>query len=288
LSPGSPAIDAAGACGLATDQRGVTRPQGAACDIGAYEFACGNGTVDLGETCDDGNADDGDCCSSACVFDANGAACDDGNACTTGDTCDGAGTCQAGTAATCPACEACDAELGCVAAPRTSCHAPTVRFSGQLAITDEKTDKLGWTWAKGDATTIQEFGDPTTSAPYALCLYDESGATPTVAFRAVTRTGQCGTQPCWKRSGKTAFRYKDPSQTSDGLDALLLKSGAAGKAKILASAKGPNLALPTMPVSLPLRMQLQAPNGACWEASYFALGTSRYDATHFKAKAFVP
>ncbi|MEZ4709847.1 MAG: family 16 glycosylhydrolase [Caldilineaceae bacterium] len=38
LLPGSPAIDAAdnGAC-PATDQRGVARPQGAGCDIGAYE-----------------------------------------------------------------------------------------------------------------------------------------------------------------------------------------------------------------------------------------------------------
>jgi hypothetical protein len=38
LLPGSPAIDAADdtAC-LETDQRGVTRPQGAHCDIGSYE-----------------------------------------------------------------------------------------------------------------------------------------------------------------------------------------------------------------------------------------------------------
>ncbi|MBI3248893.1 MAG: hypothetical protein HYZ50_20520 [Deltaproteobacteria bacterium] len=38
LVAGSPAIDAAGACGLATDQHGVVRPQGSACDIGAVEF----------------------------------------------------------------------------------------------------------------------------------------------------------------------------------------------------------------------------------------------------------
>ncbi len=39
LRLGSPAIDAGGTCpaGVTTDQRGVTRPQGAACDIGAYE-----------------------------------------------------------------------------------------------------------------------------------------------------------------------------------------------------------------------------------------------------------
>ena len=72
--PGSPAIDAGNPSGcrdfagelITTDQRGVARPQGAACDIGAYEFACGNGVVDLGEQCDDGNGVNGDGCSSAC------------------------------------------------------------------------------------------------------------------------------------------------------------------------------------------------------------------------------
>ena len=41
LLPGSPAIDAGGTSANgcpATDQRNITRPQGAACDIGAYEF----------------------------------------------------------------------------------------------------------------------------------------------------------------------------------------------------------------------------------------------------------
>ena len=37
LTAGSPAIDRAGAC-TGTDQRDVARPQGAACDSGAYEF----------------------------------------------------------------------------------------------------------------------------------------------------------------------------------------------------------------------------------------------------------
>ncbi|HZM02851.1 MAG TPA: LamG-like jellyroll fold domain-containing protein [Candidatus Saccharimonadales bacterium] len=40
LLPGSPAIDAAGAGGCpATDQRGVPKPIGGACDIGAFEYA---------------------------------------------------------------------------------------------------------------------------------------------------------------------------------------------------------------------------------------------------------
>ena len=42
LLPGSPALNAAGSCPPpATDQRGVSRPQGSACEIGAFE--CQNG-----------------------------------------------------------------------------------------------------------------------------------------------------------------------------------------------------------------------------------------------------
>ena len=40
LLPGSPAIDQIPleACDSTTDQRGVKRPQGSQCDIGAYEY----------------------------------------------------------------------------------------------------------------------------------------------------------------------------------------------------------------------------------------------------------
>ncbi|MGI8854357.1 MAG: choice-of-anchor Q domain-containing protein [Thermomicrobiales bacterium] len=38
LSQGSPAVDMGGAACLPTDQRGIARPQGAACDIGAFEL----------------------------------------------------------------------------------------------------------------------------------------------------------------------------------------------------------------------------------------------------------
>lgn len=42
LLPGSPAIDAASPAGLGTDQRGIPRPQGARCDIGAFELEAAN------------------------------------------------------------------------------------------------------------------------------------------------------------------------------------------------------------------------------------------------------
>ena len=54
---------------------------------------CGNGILDPGEECDDGNVFDGDCCSSSCKPANPGGWCpDDGNICTD-DVCDSAGNC---------------------------------------------------------------------------------------------------------------------------------------------------------------------------------------------------
>ena len=54
---------------------------------------CGDGILDPGEQCDDGNDDDGDCCSKSCEIQGNGTTCDDGNPATTSDVCS-AGTCE--------------------------------------------------------------------------------------------------------------------------------------------------------------------------------------------------
>src|SRR5262245_3252382 len=55
---------------------------------------CGNGQLDAGETCDDGNRFNGDCCSAGCFQLQEGTLCsDDGNPSTT-DTCNATGQCQ--------------------------------------------------------------------------------------------------------------------------------------------------------------------------------------------------
>ncbi len=72
LLDGSPAIN----MGLnencpTSDQRGVVRPIGGTCDIGAFEFGCGDGVVDENEACDDGNDVEGDGCSRLCELETS-------------------------------------------------------------------------------------------------------------------------------------------------------------------------------------------------------------------------
>jgi cysteine-rich repeat protein len=94
LLPDSPTLDAGDNDHCpATDQRGVPRPYGAACDIGAYERTlCGNGILDPGEQCDDGNLNPFDGCTTTCTLCGNGVItppeqCDDGNL-VNGDACE--------------------------------------------------------------------------------------------------------------------------------------------------------------------------------------------------------
>jgi cysteine-rich repeat protein len=90
----------------ATDQRGVARAVGGRCDIGAVESSCGDGVLDPGEDCDDGNGAGGDACPRTCAsprcgdgtVDA-GEQCDDGNT-VANDCCDACVVAAAGTTCT--------------------------------------------------------------------------------------------------------------------------------------------------------------------------------------------
>lgn len=107
LDAGNPAAPGSGGAACATtDERGITRPQGSACDIGAYESRCPDGMPDqctadqsscgdgaprpqFGEECDDGNQVDDDGCTAHCIIEfcgdgtvqpGIGEQCEDGNA----------------------------------------------------------------------------------------------------------------------------------------------------------------------------------------------------------------
>ena len=100
------------------------RENGDGCDANCTPTACGNGVVTAGEVCDDGNRSDADCCTAACAA-ALGRACDDRDACTSLETCDARGVCVADARRSCDAgvCRAagCDAATGsCENVPRVA------------------------------------------------------------------------------------------------------------------------------------------------------------------------
>jgi hypothetical protein len=125
--------------------------------------------------------------------------------------------------------------------------------------------------------------------PHRLLGDDESYGAPSLRLEGRARAGaSCGGRVCWTSTGgaaPTGHRYRDRACLPDGLEAIGLRAGKA--ARVTAKAKGAGLSaaapeLFTLPLVLPVRVQLQAAGGACWEAVYGALGTKRNDAKQFK------
>lgn len=82
---------------------------------------------------------------------------------------------------------------------------------------------------------------------------------------AVASSAECTRPPCWRRS-QTRLTYKSAPPNSSGVTAMTLVAGADGKASAVVKAKGANLTVGPLPSPLPLRVQLSASDGACWEA----------------------
>ena len=118
--------------------------------------SCGDGVLDAGEDCDDGNALDGDCCTTQCAFEPSFHPCtlQSESLCWNAveKFCDGAGTCTAGV---------------------FSCLSPAL--GGDMVVNDRAGaghDELSWKRMHGrDNCTVPPTGDPTTGTDYAFCIW---------------------------------------------------------------------------------------------------------------------
>jgi hypothetical protein len=258
-------------------------PTGWLCNDG---FACTTGDTCQGGTCagtpvvcDDGNPCTDDACdpgTGTCTFTPNDAPCNDGAVCTTNDTCSG-GVCVGGPPLECAPCETCRPLAGCVKRPALGCRATLGRGKLQLKDdTDDTRDRVKWSWGRGSATSAGDLGNPLGSDDYTLCIFDDAANTTPRLFlgAAAPAGGTCanGTS-CWRGRGTPAgskgFVYKDSQLLlPDGLKKVQLKPGLDGKAKASAAGAGAELALPSpMNVTLPVVVQLQGENGACFETT---------------------
>jgi cysteine-rich repeat protein len=254
---------------------------------------CGDGVVDAGEDCDDGNTTSGDCCSSTCTLEPDGSACDDGEACTDSDACvagacvgaavvDGT-PCDDGSGCTSDACTS----GACVGtpAPAPSCKSPIASGKAQLLLLDkspDRGDKVSFKWTKGAATTFAEFGAPDVGDDYDLCIYGPSNVL--VLGRKVPAGGTCNGKPCWKKADGKGYTYIDKLRDPDGIDKFQVVAGTDGRAKIQVSGKDVNLQMPSLAgVALPLVVQVRSDAGGCWGATFSV--AQKKDAAQVKAKS---
>lgn len=238
---------------------------------------CGNGTCDAGENASNCAADCG-CAAAGCGNEApDGCWCD--TECESFEDC-------------CPdACVTCG--LNCVAAPTcdTSPTTPcrdTSAFGATLVLKDnanDAKDKLIFKIRKGDLTNIADFLDPLAVGRMAsLCLYDDSASSQPILASAVTSAGVCSGKPCWKATA-TGYKYADKTASPDGIFAIKLKEGNAGKAQVHVKAKGENLDTPSLPLQFPLTMQFLIDDGvstSCWQSTFSA--PIKNDSTIVKTK----
>ena len=128
--------------------------------------------------------------------------------------------------------------MGCPAVPDTGC---LTGAKIQIEVNEKTFGKEQIKVKVGNlfsSIPLSFFGDPVVGTTgYAVCLYDDTN-TRVASMRVDRAKQQCGTRPCWKVSGGTAYKYADRLLAADGMLTLQLKSGGAGIGSF--SAKGKN------------------------------------------------
>jgi len=146
----------------------------------------------------------------------------------------------------------------CGATPASGCAT-----AGAATIKIHASKKrLTWIWKNGTATKA-DFGDPTASTRYKLCIY----AGGTLATELAIESG-----PLWTDVA-SGYNYRTVVGNSSGVFRAKLKQGT-GNAKVLIKASGANLPVPPLPFSgAPVQTRLvKNPSGgsACWAADFAA------------------
>ncbi len=295
----------------------ATSPDGAhlyVADPGAngiviFDLRCGDGVVDAGEQCDDGNNLSSDGCFASCFVEQcyacagspsvclpdDGTPCTDDNTCTTADTCAGGaciGTPDDGIA--CNDRNVCTIDDTCLggtcfgsAEPEVGCRQSTVPGGAKMKGTQSSAypakNALEWKWGRGQETLLADFGDPVGGmTTYTACVFEPSVNAHRLQMNAYPG---CTDDRCWTATSR-GFKFK---ARSGYLRRMTLRAGPDGKAAIDFRAKSTPGVLPFVPeVTVQLKAWHYDLGGGptvdtCWAAT-FSAPTQNTD-TKFKASS---
>ena len=147
----------------------------------------------------------------------------------------------------------------CASGPAAGCtqtdaHQSSLRFAETVSDPDTI---FTWLWKHGPQTAVADFGDPPSGTAYVLCLYDQS-ARPQPVYAAPAN------EQAW-RAFATGFIYvvRGPHP----LRRLVLRAGNEGKTSLFAHGNDETVNA-VLPFTAPVRVQLQASNGRCWESTF--------------------
>ena len=168
------------------------------------------------------------------------------------------------------------ARAACTPAPAAGCKQPFKAGRSSLKYVQtgrtDPDDIYTWKWNVGSHTDIADFGFPTVSTGFAICIYDASARPqPVVGNEAPAGQGWTSVKNGWLFD----LRGDRP------LRRMVMKAGSDGKAHILVHGDSDTVTQ-ILPFVSPVVVQLQNDDGTCWETD---LGTpTEDDDGSFRAK----
>jgi uncharacterized delta-60 repeat protein len=167
-----------------------------------------------------------------------------------------------------------------------TCHDLPTGGTAALTMTNghddaDKKDGLSWQWR---GVVVSDFGDPTTTEGYALCVYKEDDEVwPPLRYAApIPAAGLCRGKPCWK-STSGGFKHKSHDGSPGGVATLAVKQ-TNGETKIALKGRGANLGgMHLLPIAPPFVVQLRNTSGRCWSSAFTSARVN--DRAKLKARA---
>jgi hypothetical protein len=139
-------------------------------------------------------------------------------------------------------------------------------------------DRIEWKWASRSGLMTGDLGPEPAASDYLMCMY----ANDTLVLTALApQEGVCAGAPCWKATTRS-LKYRNANLSPDGLGTIVFHPGKAGR--IVVKGRGANLALPPLPLTTPVSVQLRRVHGGpCWESTIEAPVVN--SATRFRGRS---